>query len=329
MDQKNREIITSKTSITTQLGGLASRGLQIANKLAEQNAKTVKQSIEESYFTNSLGMKFRLIPAGTFIMGSPKTEEDRKDNEVQHEVTISKAFWMGVYQVTQMQYEKVMGTNPSFFQGNEIRGSSSNHPVELVSSKDAVEFCMKLADLAEEKAAFREYRLPTEAEWEYACRAGSTTAFSFGDDSQSLGEYAWFEDNSNNQTHPVGEKKANAWGLCDMHGNVFEWCSDWYNDYLEGAVCDPVGPRKGSYREGRTYFRVGRGGSYYRGAASGRSAFRIRLPPTVRGGGLGFRVALSLPSRTPEYTDPHASMTAKPVVVGTEVTRPSGDRRSR
>lgn len=329
MDQKGNEIITNKTSLTTQPGSLASRGLQIANKLAEQNAKTVKQFIDEQYFTNSLGMKFRLIPAGTFIMGSPKTEEDRKDNEVQHEVTISKAFWMGVYQVTQMQYEKVMGTNPSLFQGNEIRGSSSNHPVELVSWKDAVEFCMKLADLAEEKAACREYRLPTEAEWEYACRAGSTTVFSFGDDSQSLGEYAWFEDNSNNQTHPVGEKKANAWGLCDMHGNVWEWCSDWYHDYLEGAVCDPVGPRKGSYREGRTYFRVGRGGSYYRDAARGRSAFRIRCPPTVRSSGHGFRVALSLPSRTPEYTDPHVSMTAKPVVVGTEVTRPSGDRRSR
>jgi len=180
----------------------------------------------------------------------------RFEDETQHEVTISKDYYLGVHEVTQAQYEKVMGTKPSYFQGDEIKGSSTNNPVESVSWLDAVEFCKKLSDLPEEKAAGRVYRLPTEAEWEYACRAGSKSAYSFGESSKSLGDYAWFDGNSNNQTHPVGEKKANAWGLYDMHGNVWEWCSDWYGEYPNGAVSDPVGPREGSDR-------VNRGGGWF------------------------------------------------------------------
>ncbi|MFM9065023.1 MAG: formylglycine-generating enzyme family protein, partial [Pirellula sp.] len=172
--------------------------------------------------TNSIGMKLVLIPKGTFKMGSPESEEGSNGDETQHEVTISKDYYLGVYEVTQAQYEKVMGANPSYFQGEEIEGSSSNHPVELVSWEDAVEFCKKLSDLPEEKAAGRVYHLPTEAQWEYACRAGSKSRYSFGESSKSLGDYAWFYGNSKGQTHPVGEKKANAWGLYDMHGNVWE-----------------------------------------------------------------------------------------------------------
>ena len=242
--------------------------------------------------TNSIGMKLVLIPKGTFMMGSPDSEEGRQEIETQHEVTISKDYYLGVTEVTQGQYEKVMGTNPSYFQGNKIEGSSSNHPVEQVSWGDAVEFCKKLSDLPEEKAAGRVYRLPTEAEWEYACRAGSKTAYSFGESSKSMGDYAWFDGNSNEQTHPVGQKKANAWGLYDMHGNVWEWCSDCYGDYPKGAVSDPVGQREG-------LFRLNRGGSLLLDAAACRSAIRSWDYPSFRHDNFGFRVALS-PSGIPK-----------------------------
>jgi formylglycine-generating enzyme required for sulfatase activity len=314
MDQKSKEIITNKTSLTTQPGGLASRGLQIANKLSEQNSKPVKQFIEEHCFTNSIGMKFRLIPAGKFIMGSPKTEEDLDHDEEQHEVTITKAFWMGVNQVTQMQYKKVMGNNPSFNQGNKVQGDSSNHPVEMVSWNEALEFCKRLSKRPKEKKAGRLYRLSTEAEWEYACRAGTKTTYSFGESSQSLGDYAWFGNNSGRKeldsdalwakmknnpqeyadtissvscaTHPVGEKKPNSWGLYDMHGNVWEWCSDWYGEYPKSAVSDPSGPNEGSSR-------VYRGGCWILGGEFCRSALRNWSTPSIRHNNLGFRVALS------------------------------------
>lgn len=243
--------------------------------------------------TNSIGMKLVLIPKGTFTMGSPIEEEGANDDEEQHQVTISKDYYLGVTEGTQGQYEKVMGSNPSYFQKRVIRKSdSSMYPVEQVSWEDAVEFCKKLSELPEEKKAGRVYRLPTEAEWEYACRAGSKTAYSFGADSTSIGDYAWFTENSGSKTHPVGEKKANAWGLYDMHGNVWEWCSDWYGEYPKGAVSDPVGPREGSHR-------VGRGGGWCDEAAICRSAFRYGDDPSFRFFNFGFRVALS-PSGIPK-----------------------------
>ena len=244
------------------------------------------QSQPPKEITNSIGMKLVLTPKGTFMMGSPESEEARFEDETQHEVTISKDYYLGVHEVTQAQYEKVMGTKPSYFQGDEIKGSSTNNPVESVSWLDAVEFCKKLSDLPEEKAAGRVYRLPTEAEWEYACRAGSKSAYSFGESSKSLGDYAWFDGNSNNQTHPVGEKKANAWGLYDMHGNVWEWCSDWYGEYPKGAVSDPTGPCEGSNR-------VIRSGGWYGEAALCRSALRRGHVPSIRLNSHGFRLALS------------------------------------
>jgi formylglycine-generating enzyme required for sulfatase activity len=204
-------------------------------------------------------------------------------------VTISKDYYLGVTEVTQGQYEKVMGTNPSYFQKRVIRKSdSSMYPVEQVSWEDAVEFCKRLSDLPQEKAAGRVYRLPTEAEWEYACRAGSKSAYSFGNEQDSLAAYAWFSENGDRKTHPVGQKKPNALGLYDMHGNVWEWCSDWYGEYPKGAVSDPVGPREGS-------LRVGRGGSWDDEAALCRSANRGRLNPSGRTLDIGFRVALSSP----------------------------------
>ena len=219
---------------------------------------------------NSIGMKFKLIPTGTFLMG---------ESEVAHEVTLTKPFKMGVHEVTQTQYERLMGVNPSHFKG-------ADNPVHRVSWNDAVEFCRRLSELPAEKAAGNVYRLPTEAEWEYACRAGTTTKFSFGDDESEFGEYAWHDGNADDKTHPVGGKKPNAWGLYDMHGNVWEWCQDLYGDYPSGTVTDPTGAAQGSYR-------VIRGGSWNRPAEDCRSAYRNRDYPSGRFGYDGFRVCLS------------------------------------
>jgi formylglycine-generating enzyme required for sulfatase activity len=168
--------------------------------------------------------------------------------------------------------------NASSYKGPQI-------PVVQVSWDEAVEFCRKLSSLPEEKSAGREYRLPTEAEWEYACRAGSTTEYSFSDGDSRLDEYAWFTKNSNKTTHPVGQKCPNGWGLYDMHGNVWEWCEDWHGDYRRGSVTDPVGPSLASDR-------VYRGGGWNSSARGCRSAFRRSYTPDNRYGYLGFRVVL-------------------------------------
>ena len=229
--------------------------------------------------TNSIGMKLRLIPAGEFMMGSPGTESDRDDDETQHRVSITKPFYLGETEVTQEQYQKVMGTNPSQFKGPQ-------NPVEKVSWTDAVEFCRKLSAMPAEKTAGHVYRLPTEAEWEFACRAGTTTAYGFGDDASRLGDYGWFDDNSGSKTHPVGEKKPNGWGLYDMHGNVYEWCQDWYGAYPSGSATDPTGATSGSVR-------VSRGGSWKLIARYCRSAIRAWSTPEDRYDILGFRVLRS------------------------------------
>jgi formylglycine-generating enzyme required for sulfatase activity len=236
--------------------------------------------------TNSNGMKLVLIPKGTFMMGSPESEDERGEGEFQNTVTISNDFYLGVYEVTQSQYERVMVYNPSYFQGTIVGNQNTDLPVENVSWNDAMEFCKKLSELPEEKKAGRVYRLPTEAEWEYACRAGSKTAYSFGESSQSLGDYAWFFENSNNRTHPVGQKKPNAWGLYDMHGNVWEWCSDWYSEYPKVATSDPTGPKECSVR-------VYRGGSWINDASVCRSANRYGIFPSNRFRNFGFRIAMS------------------------------------
>jgi formylglycine-generating enzyme required for sulfatase activity len=236
---------------------------------------------------NSIGIKLVLIPKGTFMMGSPESEQGRdKDEETQHEVTISKDYYLGVYEVTQTQYEKVMGKNPSYFQGAVVGNENADLPVENVSWNDAVEFCKKLSDLPEEKKAGRLYRLPTEAEWENACRAGSKTACAFDDEEGLPPEYGWFKRNSSDRTHTVGLLEPNAWGLYDMHGNVWECCSDRYGDYPKGAVSDPTGPKVGS-------LRVYRGGGWIIEAADCRSADRFRIDPSLRNRNYGFRLALS------------------------------------
>jgi formylglycine-generating enzyme required for sulfatase activity len=243
--------------------------------------------------TNSIGMKLVLIPKGTFMMGSPESEQGRQKNENQHEVTISKDYYLGVYEVTQAHYEKVIGKNPSYFQGAVVGNENADLPVEMVTWDDAVEFCKKLSDLSEEKKTGREYRLPTEAEWEYACRAGSKTAYSFDDEEGLLPEYGWFNRNSSRRTHTVGLLEPNGWGLHDMHGNVCEWCSDRHGEYPKGAISDPTGPKEGSDR-------VYRGGCWGNDAAYCRSANRGRCSPDDRFITLGFRLALSSSSGIPK-----------------------------
>jgi formylglycine-generating enzyme required for sulfatase activity len=247
-------------------------------KQQQENADALGVDVE---ITNSIGMKLALIPAGEFMMGSPESEKDRSSDEYQHKVRITKPFYLGVYEVTQAEYEKVMGENPSGFKG-------AANPVEQVSWDDANEFCRRLS--AKEG---KTYRLPTEAEWEYACRAGSTTPYSFGHDAASLGEYAWYGNNSDS-THPVGEKKGNAWGLHDMHGNVWEWCQDWYDSdyYRELPVDDPQ-------RSETASGRVLRGGYWAIVARYCRAACRYRDEPQDRGDHLGFRVAAVPPGGQP------------------------------
>ncbi len=205
-----------------------------------QSHKTVDMEKVEKTFTNSIGMDFVWIPAGEFDMGSNANESDMYDGEKPvggrvyypeakpvHRVKISLAFYMGKYEVTQKQWNVVMRKNPSYFKGDNL-------PVEEVSWKDVQEFITKL----NQREATYKYRLPTEAEWEYAARAGTTTSFSFGDDESKIGDYAWFDANSGGTTHEVGQKKPNPWGLYDMHGNVWEWIEDIYYDSYDGAPTD-------------------------------------------------------------------------------------------
>jgi len=252
------------------------------------SAPSLCEAQQPKEITNSIDMKLVLVPKGTFMMGSPIEEEGRENDEYQHEVTISKDYYMGVYEVTQSQYEKVIGTNPSYFQGEIVGGQNGSLPVEQVSWEDAVEFCKRLSEFPEEKRAGRIYRLPTEAEWEYACRAGTKTAFSFDDEPGLLPEYGWFSRNTSDRTHTVGLHEPNAWGLYDMHGNLWEWCNDWCGEYPKDATSDPSGPTQGTVR-------VIRGGGWYSVAANCRSARRLGRNPTERKNrDYGFRVALNL-----------------------------------
>jgi formylglycine-generating enzyme required for sulfatase activity len=232
----------------------------------------------EKVVTNSIGMKLVLIPAGEFMMGSP--DSDVKAEKPQHPVRITKPFYLGVNAVTQEQYERLMSNNPSYFKGDPQR------PVETVAWDDAVAFCQTLS-----KKEGVTYRLPTEAEWEYACRAGTTTRYGFGDDPKNMSDYAWCKQNSDGNTHPVGQKKPNAWGLYDMHGNVYEWCADRWGVYADSPVTnDPVGPGSGDSRVLRGCFWSIDSPDYPPTCAS-RLCFR-----PGPGSNVGFRVARTITS---------------------------------
>jgi formylglycine-generating enzyme required for sulfatase activity len=244
---------------------------------------------------NGLGLKLGWCPPGEFTMGSPMNEKGRGDDEHQVHVTLTNGFWMGRHEVTQGQWQRVMQSTPwraTSRHGPEYLKDGNDYPAIIVSWLDATKFCETLTQ--QERRAGRlpsgwRYALPTEAQWEYACRGGSTFRFSFGDDESQLDDYAWWGilfGNANvkreEYAHVVGQKKPNPLGLSDMHGNVYEWCRDWYAKQLPGGT-DPQGPAKGMGR-------VIRGGSWVDPAAFCRSADRSRGKPDFRSSDLGFRL---------------------------------------
>jgi serine/threonine-protein kinase len=301
-----------------------------AAQLQKQWADYLRVPVEQ---TNSIGMRFVLIPPGEFGMGP--TEEDiawalgwgQKNNFIgkryleeearqvpRHHVKISKPFYLGMYTVTQAEYKKVIGTNPSAFTEKQVDVSTfkppldrketeerekdakkvmgkdtSRYPVETVNWEEVMEFCRTLSAMPAEQTARRVYRLPTEAEWEHACRAGTTTHWYCGDDEAGVIEAAWFNGNSGKMTHPVGGKKPNAFGLYDMIGNVNQWCSDWFGQdyYKQSPQSDPAGPLTGS-------FRVARGGSWNLYGYTCRSTHRMVYEPVRRFPDFGFRVVCEI-----------------------------------
>ncbi|MDH6357495.1 formylglycine-generating enzyme family protein [Parabacteroides sp. PF5-9] len=260
------------------------------------NKLSAIESIEmttDDFYVNSIGMEFVAIPAGSFLMGASEHDAEALDNEKpQHRVEISQPFSVSKHEVTQAQWEEVMGSNPfSMFPDNQTynkpgmkeRITHPSHPA-TVSWEDAQEFIHKL----NEKEGHNRYRLPTEAEWEYMARAGTTTAYSFGDNANDLGQYAWYgEDFATGGTHPVGQKKPNSWGLYDIHGNAWEWVSDWYNDnyYKQSPSIDPQGPAEGTQK-------VVRSGSFHETSGSWRTSFRKSYAPNYRGISVGFRLVM-------------------------------------
>jgi len=270
-----RQVSTAVWLVLAVFGSLA---VATAAEPKEAGGKT-KSPPKELTIDLGKGVKLELvlIPAGEFMMGSPASDKDAFPFEKpQRRVRITKPFYLGKYLVTQEQWEAVTGSNPSRLKGPK-------NPVETVSWDDCQQFLGKLN--SKSAAGGGKFQLPSEAQWEYACRARSTTRYCFGDDESKLDDYAWYLANSDGKTHPVGEKKPNGWGLYDMHGNVWEWCQDWWKDgyYKESPVDDPTGATVGS-------LRVVRGGCWGLPAWGCRSANGSK--DLSGGGDLGFRVSL-------------------------------------
>ena len=271
-------IVRGEYDLTVPERALIGRGLLLAESLGKKE-----------FTCPILGAKFVLIPAGKFMMGSPENEHDRLDSETLHQVTISKSFFMQTTPVTQGQWQRVMGNNPSYH-----ISYGCDCPVEMVSWNDVQDFIKRL----NRQEGTDKYRLPTGAEWKYAARAGTTTRFYLGDNEDDLSRAGWHKGNSGGKTHPVGQKIPNAWGLYDMHGNVWEWVQSWYGVYTPG----PEGPISGLKR-------IACGGSIYSSARDCRSAADRREDPAGHGtflDDMGFRLlALSIQREikndSPEY----------------------------
>jgi formylglycine-generating enzyme required for sulfatase activity len=243
--------------------GITGKKPQLTNS-SQSSPLSIPQSPQS--FTETLSGNIRLemvkIPAGSFLMGSPDNDKSAYgDEKPQHRVNLQE-FYLGKYPITQEQYQAIMGNNPSH---SHFKDNPKN-PVDNVNWNDAQKFCQKLSEKTGKK-----YRLPSEAEWEYACRAGTQTCYYFGDNREVLGEYAWYKENSGSKTHPVGQKKPNNWGLCDLHGNVWEWCEDGWHDSYENS------PKNGTAwndNHSQSENRVIRGGSWFNYPRNCRSAFR-------------------------------------------------------
>jgi formylglycine-generating enzyme required for sulfatase activity len=260
------------------LDGLAA-GSREAQERQRQAVRELRLPLE--VWAHATGVVFRLIPAGTFTMGSPRNEYGWLYDQRQHQVTLTSAFYCGKFPVTQSQWCSVQEFNPSHFQSAGLGA-----PVEQVSWDDCQMFLTNLCE--KEGVPKGTYRLLAESEWEYACRAGTASAYCCGDDDAILDQYAWYRDNSHDKTHPVGQKKPNAWGLYDMHGNIYEWCQDWLGDYPSDSVVDPRGPSSG---DGRVY----RGGCWDYCAEYCRSAYRREYKPSNRCSDWGLRLARTIP----------------------------------
>lgn len=269
---------TTKTEIpVSSLESNDSQSLQTVEE-AQLESKQVEEPKLETY-TNSIGMEFIQIPAGEFLMGCSEENTNCSDStKPVHKVKITKPFYMGKYEVTQKQWLKVMGKNPSKFKGCE------DCPVEQVSWEDVKKFIKKLNVISASANEKKKYRLPTEAEWEYAARAESTTIYYWGNEMDR--GYAWSFENSES-THPVGQMKPNSFGLYDMMGNVWEWCEDWYeqNYYKNSPTSNPLGPTSGKYR-------VIRGGAWAYGYKVLHSSYHFIAYPSERDYSIGFRLIL-------------------------------------
>jgi formylglycine-generating enzyme required for sulfatase activity len=311
MDLLNRSWHENPEERARDAGAFATQIATLVNPQGSSSTAARRQEPEPAValqarrVVNSIGVPFALLPSGTFRMGSPASEAERSDDEgPQHEVTVTQPFYLGLYPITQRQYELVMGHNPSYFQGS--RGGSPDFPVENVSWHEAVEFCRKLSALPAETAAGRTYRLPTEAEWEYSCRGGQGTPFSSGlaissRDANFNGNYPYGQASRGpylERTSRVGAFPANPFGLYDMHGNVWEWCADYYDRhyYRNSPRSDPQGPPNGS-------LRVVRGGSCYNIGRFCRSAYRFGISPNNRDLDVGFRVVMET-AKPNESTEP-------------------------
>ena len=281
--------LTGRTSVKLQPPQIYAKWPFDAKEAVKRQDETAKALGAKKALTLDLGkgetLKLTLIPAGKFQMGSPKTETGRFDDEgPQREVTLSKPFYMGIYEITQSQWKAVMGTEPC--DGKTFAKSGASNPATYISWDDASKFCETLS-----KKTGKKVTLPTEAQWEYSCRGGGKTPYYFGDDASSLGEYAWYHENTFKKDelypHVVGQKKVNAFGLYDMHGNVWEWCRDGYDEkfYANAKNVDPENTTEAKYR-------VLRGGSWELSSVRCRAANRSRYSTDYRYYGLGFRVVV-------------------------------------
>jgi formylglycine-generating enzyme required for sulfatase activity len=279
------EVLLNFVSSEVKDLGAARRATMAAEaKTREKEHEAVRAEARKQGIAFPDGWAFVPVKPGAFTMGSPPNETGRHGDEKPHQVTLAKSFWMSTTETTQSQYEDVVGRNPSERKGPQL-------PVERVSWDDVQDFLRRFNERERQAGRLPKgwaYRLPTEAEWEYACRAGTKTAYSSGDGVGKLEEYAWYDGNSGRTTHQVGTKKPNAWGLYDMHGNVLEWCSDWHADYNVDKQTDPKGAAGGSSR-------VIRGGCWYNSFKDCRSAIRFQDSPSSRDYSLGFRLVMAVP----------------------------------
>ena len=273
---------TEASDAASEIGPQSSEQQATSSASVTENAKN--PVIGEEWTVLGLSLEMKWIPVGSFKMGSPNHEVDRDEDEgVLREVTITHGFWLGVTEVTQGQWKAIMGSTPSHFPFSDRR------PVEMVAWSDAMRFCEKLnSEHGSRLPEGYRFTLPTEAEWEYACRAGTTTRFFCGDDHDELvlHDYAWYHQEGGASTKTVATKEPNPWGLFDMHGNVYEWVFDWYGMYPVGNSTDPQGPTSGSVR-------IARGGSWYNTNVKCRSANRERNNTDGKYNEVGFRIAIA------------------------------------